>query len=271
MKNLNHNIIACLGEIKKEHKNYHSSFSNIIALLVWPILTFFFTYYNYESFNINELKKFDINNNNEFIVFLITGALVYNCFWSMVQSAFYLTFERQNGTLDSIFMSPINNMVILYGRALGGMTSSIWMYTSFSVFLLIITSKNINIVTLALIVLILIIILISSTIWGGFVNSLFLISRDSTFLFTLFDEPMNILSGAKIPVQSLPFFFQIISMIFPATYCIYIVRALFLKKEITTFMITAYLISLVATYISTWLILKYAEKKSKKTGTLQIY
>ncbi|EOL43665.1 ABC transporter permease [Enterococcus caccae] len=263
-------IIMCIGEVKKQYRNYHNSLSTFMSLLIWPIITFFHTYFTYQSFDVSSLKNFNIHSNKEFIIFLITGALVFNCFWSMVQSAFFLILERQNGTIETTFLAPVNRTVLMYGRALGGLLTNVWMFGSFSL-LLILLSSSISIKVLLLSFLSFFVILISSTIWGGFMNSLFLISRDANYLFSIFDEPMNLFSGTKMPVQAFPLWGRFISSFFPATYCLYIVRAIFLDQKIQITMILLFILSLVVLVLLTQLILYFAEKNNKKNGSLQLY
>lgn len=263
-------IIPCFGEIKKMQINYQKSKANTLSLLFWPIITFALTYYTYSSFNIENLLFYEIHNKKEFLIFLIAGALGYNCFWAMVQGAFMMTRERQDGTLEIVFLSPTNRLSIMYGRALGGVISNVWLFASFSVFIILINSE-INLMTLFKMILAFIMLLIASTIWGGLINSLFLTSRDASFLFTLCDEPMKFFSGVQLPIQSFPLWAKWISSIFPATYCIWIIRAIFLGSSITPYMVFLFILSLLLMVVLSIIILKKAEEHNKKTGNLQLY
>lgn len=264
------NLIACIGEFKKQYINYHNSLPNFMSLLVWPSLVFFQTYYMYKSFDITAMERFGIFGHNNFIIFLITGSLVYNCFWSMVQSAFFMVFERQNGTLEVVFITPANKVLLMYSRALGGLLSSIWMFGSFA-FIIIVMSSSISAKTLFLITIAFFIILISSTIWGGFINSLFLITRDSNYLFTICDTPMSLFSGTVIPIQAFPFLGKAIGSIFPATYCLYIIRGIFLPYKMNYIILFMFLLSLVSLIVATTIIMNLAEKNNKKNGSLSLY
>lgn len=264
------NIGICKAEIKKQIKNYQFSLANFFSLLIWPTLSFFEIYFQYKSFDIESLSKYAIYSLKDFYLFLITGTLVFNCFWSMVQSAFMLTFERQNGTLESTFATPANKLVVLYGRSLGGMFTNLWMFVSFS-FIAILIFKTISIDMGLLIVASFFILLISSTIWGGFVNSLFLISRDSSYLFTIFDEPMKLFSGTSIPVKAFPHVGQLVAALFPATYCLKIIRLIFLNASISLGELLPLIIILIVLVVATYIILFYAEKNNKQNGSFQLF
>lgn len=268
--NLSRNFIAVKGEIIKQRKNYHCSLSSILSLLVWPLINFIYIFYTYQSFDISYLSKYGLNSFNDFIIFLITGSLVYNCFWSMVQSAFYLNFERQNGTLESIFISPMNVVLYFYARALGGILSSLWMYFSFSIITMLFL-KEITVRLILLSVISLGIIVFSATVWGAFINVLFITSRDSNYLFTLCDEPMRIFSGSTIPVQAFPTLVQIISFIFPATYCMNVIRTIYGISTINYKQILFYFVSLIILIVITILVAKLAYKKNRNDGSLNLY
>lgn len=264
------NIIACLGEAKKQIINYQLSTSNLLSLFIWPLISFFFTYYTYRSFDIVTLHRYNILTENDFWVFILTGALVYNGFWSMVQSAFFLTFERTNGTLELLLLSPIHTVYILYGRSLGGLLSSTWMFMLFSIIgMLFILPFSVDVLIILLFSFILLV--ISSIVWGGFMNALFLVSRDSTFMFSIFNEPMELFTGIKIPVKAFPVWGQTIASLFPATYCLMIIRSLFGIEVITNKIVYQYLFIMILIIFLTVIIVNWSEKNATKNGSYTLY
>lgn len=241
-----------------------------MSLIVWPIIIFFQTFYTYKSFDLSVLSRFGIGNQKELLVFLISGTLVYNCYWAMVQSALLLVHERQNGSLESIFITPISLINFLIGRAMGGILTNIGMFFSFTIILLIIMGK----ISLELIfscILSLAVIIISSIIWGAFINSLFLVSRDSNYLFTICDEPMKILSGTNIPVGAFPVICRMLSFVFPSTYCLYLVRGIFFVENLSYSIWVLFIGVLLCLFTFTFLISKKAYKKNKESGNLFLY
>jgi ABC-2 type transport system permease protein len=263
---------TCLAEIKKQHKNYYNSWSSFISLLIWPALICFTSYYVYLSFDLNQLVQYGLETKEQLMIFLIIGALGYNSFFSMIQGAFQITNERQNGTLEIIYATPANRLAMLYGRALGGFLQSVWM---FSVFFVTVVLYNSEVTFSKIISLMLsyLIMTIASIIWGGFINILFIITRDASFLFTICDEPMNFFSGVKIPLLAFPIWAQIISSIFPLTYCLLIMRRIIIKGSIFNnledlFKLFASLLILV---FLTHILSVLAEKHNRETGNLQLY
>lgn len=263
-------IRTCKAEMKKQMRNYSSDWTSYFSLLLWPILILFTTFFTYYSFEYKSLSQYGFSTPKDLILFLVSGALVYHSFWTMVQGALMMNRERQNGTLEMAFMTPANRMALMYGRALGGGIQNAWMFICFSAcMILLVTSFTVKI--LLSILFIYIFLLISATVWGGFIGTLFLTSRDSGYLFTICDEPMNFFSGTKIPIESFPLWAKIFSSVFPTTYCIYLVREIFMKGTIQIRFIRNLCVLLFAMIILTGIILKMAEENLRKNGSLQLY
>lgn len=263
-------LTVCFGEVRKQRKNYFSSWSNYFSLLLWPVLTFFTTYFTYSSFDVSVLVPYHLEDTRRFITFLVTGSLGYNCFWAMVQGAWQIEHERENGTLEIAFLTPANRMAMMYGRSLGGFIHNVWMFACFSI-IIILFNSTVSVRMILSILFGFVILLIASTIWGGFMTSLFIVTRDSNFLFTLCDEPMNFFSGVKIPTEAFPLWAQVVSSVFPCTYCIYIIRSIFLGSSVNGWKILEFLLSMLAMLVITAVVLRCAEKRNRETGNLQFY
>jgi ABC-2 type transport system permease protein len=115
---------------------------------------------------------------------------------------------------------------------------------------------------------------ILSMLWGMFLNSLFLYSRDSSFLFTILEEPMEIFAGIKIPTQVFPFWARIISIIFPLTYSAEVLRRALLGGENICQLKGYFLIGLLWAFlmlIVTIACLYTGEQYSRKTGNMSLF
>lgn len=263
---------VCLAEIIKQRKNYYNSWTNFISLLLWPVLVYFTTFFTYYSFDISLLKKYEISSKEDLLIFLIIGALGYNCFFAMVQGAFQILKERENGTLEMIYLTPANRLALLYGRALGGFFQSTWLFTLFFT-VIIIFMGNIDIGKLVTLILSYLILFFCSIIWGGFMNALFMTSRDSSFWFSVCDEPMNFFSGVKIPVSSFPPFVRVLAAFFPLYYCLDVMRIILLAPNLQVhFMHLCNLfISVIMLVLITYFISCVSEGRNRKTGNLQLF
>ena len=107
--------------------------------------------------------------------------------------------------------------------AFGALIQEVWMFCCFCVFILFYT-KAIQFNNILILPFVFLLLLLSSTIWGGMLNSIFMFSRDASIVMDIFDTPMTLFSGSRIPRNCFPFWAKMISLVFPLTYCINIIR-----------------------------------------------
>lgn len=67
------------------------------------------------------------------LAFLATGTLAYAFFFSLVQSAWHLSFERSTGTLELLFLSPAGRLTLMIANGAGALLQNAWLLTCFTV------------------------------------------------------------------------------------------------------------------------------------------
>ncbi|MFZ5353690.1 MAG: ABC transporter permease [Bacillota bacterium] len=260
------------AEMIKQHKNYFHSKMIYVSLFVWPLIGFVSAYYSFKPFNIEGTPIPYINEEN-LIIFILLGYICMSFFRSLVQSAWRFSFERQSGTLELIYLTPVSRLSVVLGNAVSSVFESVWVMVVFAggIFLLKYKYFYIN-VPAALISTMLM--MLMAVCWGMLLNSLFLFSRDTGFLFTILEEPMEIFAGVKVPTVVFPLWAKLISLIFPLTYAIEAMRRVFLNGEslyaIRGFMGISVLI-VILMLIITNICLKLGEDHAKKTGNMALF
>lgn len=269
---MHHFVGTFRAEMTKQNLNYFNSASAYVFLFLLPVLVFFVTLYTYQVFDLSHLRPYGINSRDELVVFLVSGSLGYYCFFSMVESALYIQSERENGTLEMVFLTPASRMGLLYGRALGGLIQNMWMYSAFSL-LIMLASHRVSVGSLLKVPLAFAVVVVASTVWGGFINAIFLTTRDVNFWFVLTDEPMRLLSGTIIPVAAFPAAVKAVSAVFPLTYCLIVVRALLggSSEGLGWTGVLVFALSLSVVVLLTFAVTILAERHNRKTGSLQLY
>ncbi|MGN1378685.1 MAG: ABC transporter permease [Dorea sp.] len=265
-------LLVMRAEIQKQQQyDYHSAYV-YLSLLVWPILGFFEVYYTYRPFEMTGFMG--ISNSRELLAFLGTGFMAYTCFWSMVQGAWSMANqERMGGTLEISFLTPANRLAMNYGKALGALIQEVWMFCCFCVFILIYTG-TLKLQNIFLLPLIFFLLIISSTIWGGMLNAIFLFSRDASIVMNLLDTPMTLFSGSRIPVSCFPWWAKLISCVFPLTYCLNIIRFVFhIREEGKDWVadLAGLMLCLCIMIAFTVFLIRKAEEHNRETGELQFY
>jgi ABC-2 type transport system permease protein len=269
MKNF---IKAVKAEMVKQHKVYFHSKVIYVSLFIWPILSFVASYFSFKPFNINSSTVSYLNERN-LLVFMLLGYICMSFFRSLIQSAWNFSFERVAGTLEYIYLSPVNRLAVILGNTLSSLFESVWVMVVFSISIFILNNKSLNINILAAII-VFILMIIMAVMWGMLLNALFLFSRDSAFLFTILEEPMEVFTGVKVPTVIFPLWAKVISFIFPLTYAIEAIRRVFLNgddlNKVQGFIgISSFIIILMFLLINLCLIL--GEKHSKKTGNMTLF
>lgn len=270
---MNNIWIVLKGEIVKQHHNSFHSYFVYFSLLIWPILGFLTVYFTYKPFELKGSNMLWISNSKDLMIFLSTGYMAYTCFWSMVQNAWQLGWtERQSGTLEIAFLSPANRLVMLYGKALGALLQETWMFLCFCIFVLF-YAGGINVNSIFLLPIVFILLILSATVWGGMMNAIFLFSRDASILMNLFDDPMVLFSGVRVPTNNFPVWAKAIASIFPLTYCLNIIRAVFVKFELAQCLseLLKLLVCLSIMIGITVLCMKKAEQINRNSGEFSLF
>ncbi|MDF2484192.1 MAG: ABC-type polysaccharide/polyol phosphate export system, permease component [Herbinix sp.] len=260
------------AEIVKQHKNYFYSKTIYISLFLWPLFSFITTYYSFQVFDLSKSKVPYITAENV-VVYLLLGYMCMSLFRCLVQSAWRFSFERFHGTLELIFLSPSNRAAVLLGNAVASLFESVIITVVFTVFMLVLKSEALFFKLLPAVIVFLLVIGMA-VVWGMFLNSLFLFSRDTNFLFTVLEEPMEIFSGVKVPIILFPLWAKMIAAIFPLTYAIEAVRRVMLYGsslyEIRIYLLIGILI-MIALLIAIMIILVIVEKHIRVTGNITLF
>lgn len=265
-------VKVLLAEAKKQHLNYFHNLSIYISLFIWPLLSFITSYYSFKPFDISNSNIPYLNKDN-MVVFILLGYMTLCLFRSLVQSSWRFAYERVIGTLELIYLSPASRQGVILGNAVSSLFESISVMVIFTIGVLIFNRDVLNINYFSLVVVI-IITLLMAVLWGMLLNSLFLFSRDASFLFTVLEEPMEIFAGVKVPTSVFPLWAKVISMLFPLTYAIDAIRMVFLNavtiQKLTGFIIIGVVIN-VLLYFSSILILRVVEIHSRRTGNFTYF
>ncbi|WP_186579406.1 ABC transporter permease [Aquibacillus kalidii] len=262
------------AEMVKSHQhNFHSKMI-YLSLFFWPVLLFITSYFALKPFDLGSTSPIaEFFDPDDLMLFLLTGYLGYIFFWSLVQSAWQTSYERQTGTLELIFLTPVSRLAFVYGRAAGNLFEAVWLFSVFTVLMLVIVGGMQSIVWSAL-PLAFVILIVSAVIWGGFLNVVFLFSRDASFLFTILEEPMEFFAGIRLPVAAFPVWGKVIAYIFPLTFVLEMIRGLVVEGKSFTELLSpfAWLVGILSLlFLLTIILLNKAEKNAKETGNMVLF
>lgn len=263
------------ASIIQQHKDYFCHKTIYITLCVWPILTFITTYYSYKPFSRTIImEKLGLGSEQEIYLFLLLGFIGMMSFDTLIQSAWRSAYAtRISGALELLYMSPANRLAVLIGNAISSLLGSVWMIAVFGLIMMGIFREAIML-HIPSVICCAILLLLISICWGVFLNSLFLYSRDSGFLFTVFQYPVEMFSGAKIPYRMLPLWARSIGGVMPLTYIIIIMRRVILNGALIRDMGFELSLSVglgIILLLLAFIIVKRAEKNARIHGSATLF
>ncbi len=260
-----------LAEIRRTFLENILNKYQYISLFLWPLLTFLQMITNILPFDSSDLVSMNIFSGIDLVFYIFTGFVVYFFFNSLIENATRIYTDRYYGTLEAVWLTPINKILFIYGRASGGLISTAWAF----IYILILTFiffQNITFKGVIAWILIFFIICITAIVWGGFLISLCLSLRDPSIIFSILDGPDEIVCGVQVPTFRLPKWVQIIASVLPLTYSISLIRYILFGNILNHLSVVIMCIGInIMFIILTITILKFTEKSLRKTGNYNMY
>lgn len=265
-----------LAEGLKQHRTLFGSRLIYFSLLIWPILQLTAAYYAFQPFLHSQsvVRHWPLAvDAHAIFLFFTTGMLAYTFFWSLVQSSWHFSFERFNGTLELLFLSPANRFALILANGTTALFQSTWLFLTFAIGMIAIVG-GLKVASPMMFLVAFLGLLVPSVAWATFLNSIFIFSRDSGFLYTILEEPMSFFAGVKIPLLAFPLWVRIIGLIFPLTTSLVVLRGALLEGAdiVALWPQILFLMGLSAVLMGLAVILlKYGEDHARKHGTLTLF
>lgn len=263
------------AEALKQHRRLGGSKLVVFSMLLWPLLELMAAYYTVRPvMTATAVQRWPVAADpHALFAFLATGALAFTFFFALVQSSWHFSFERQTGTMELLFLSPANRLVLVMANGAGALVQNTWIFTCFTALTLTVFDVM-RVAHPAMFAVVFLALLVPAVAWGAFLNSLMLFSRDSAFLYTLFGDPMAFAGGVRLPLFALPTWLGAIASVLPLTVSLTVVRGALLDglgvAELAPQLgrlavLTAALLGLAA------LTLRIGERRAQETGQLRLF
>jgi ABC-2 type transport system permease protein len=260
--------VVC-AEAVKQHWAFYNNPSVYVVILIWPILGFCGAYYAFMPFMGTRGSPM---SDQSILIFALTGYLGYTFFVSLIQSAWRFSFERFWGTLELLLVTPTSMMAIIIGNATGALFESVWMFTTFFLgFGMLFGHLHLHLGMLALSLAVL---TVGALAWGALLNSLFLFSRDASFLFAVFEDPMEFFSGVRFPVEFFPLWLRYISYLFPLTWSLGFLRGALIDGQSLVQLWKPAAVNLAVAagqLLLTYVLAVVGERQARRTGQYALY
>ncbi len=276
-KDLRANALIIWSELLKNLKFLRAYPAVFIFWTIFPIFWFIPFILQGQAFvgGLQSAEFAELAGTSNFVAFVILGGILN----SYVLTSLYgvgesVRREAYRGTLDYLLSSPCNKAFILIGKAVSeSISSTMYASTQLVVCILFFGIE----ITLGVIMPILLIVILLVLGLYGIALMLAAISlryKQAHDLAHTLENVFYIFSPVRYPVQSLPSWAQIISMILPLTYALIAVRSLMLLRyDITAIyyeILLLFLIDVAAIFLGFYLF-NWMEERTKKSGTISHY
>ncbi|MEV0147224.1 MULTISPECIES: ABC transporter permease [unclassified Nonomuraea] len=228
-----HAVKVFRAEALKQHRQIFGSKLVMFSMLIWPLLTLAQTYYTLHPLAATPgiASRWPVAADPErLLAFLATGTLGFTFFFSLVQSAWHFSMERQTGTLELLFLSPADRLAVVVANGFGALVQNVWLFACFSAAMFTLLDV-VNVAHPGMYAVVFLAMLVPAVAWGAFLNSLLIFSRDAAFLYTLLDDPMWFAGGVRLPTFALPGWLRAAGSVLPLTGSLVVVRGALLDGQ----------------------------------------
>lgn len=217
---------------------------------------------NIQSNKIQVIETNFYNPNLEFIWFTVISLVgILSAMTGLVLTSLSIANEKEKGTFDEIFISPLSAFEILIGKMIPPLLIALFVNIFMSVSAIIFYKVPFcGSIVLFLVSSIIYIMSILSV--GLFLSSISKTQQQAIFLAFTFFVPVVMTSGYISPVENMPQFFRLIASINPLNYYLVIIKGIFLK-DINIFPVIKNLFPLIIMTILMMILTHYIfEKKN---------
>lgn len=197
----------------REMKRFLRSWSRILSTLMMPFFFLIFLGFGFKGAFFP-----GIGYTKDYIHFLVPGIIGMTLISTSIFAGFSVLWDREFGFLKEIMVAPVSRISVVFGRILGGMSTSLFQAISI---LFISIGMGFKIPSFfSFLFSILIMILISSGFIGlGLIfSSIIKDIQGFGLIMQMIVFPLFFLSGALFPISNLPKVLRLISFINPLTY-----------------------------------------------------
>src|SRR5918993_1824456 len=198
----------------REFKVFLRERSRLVASTFTPLLWLFVIGSGMDSNGFNS-----INANVDYQRFIFPGIVCMSVIFSSIFYGSYIIWDRKFDFLKSVMVAPISRGIIFTGKTLGGMTNSL---VQVSILLIVGGIIGVHYTTLSLVQTVVVVLLLSFSLTslglalGSYMHSL----EGFQMIVSFVVLPLFFLSGALFPLDNLPEWLSILTMLDPATYAV---------------------------------------------------
>jgi ABC-2 type transport system permease protein len=198
---------------ERQIKEYFRNKQRMVGTLAQPLLFLV-------TFGFGLSPTFKQAGNGNYIQYLTPGIVGMTILFSAVMNGMSLIWDKQFGFLKETLVAPVSRVSLLFGRCLGGATTSIFQGLIVIIFAFLMGFRISNWALFPLAVILMFSIALLFSLLGTSLASKFDDMQSFPTILNLLVMPMFFLSGALFPIKNFPVGIKILAKINPMTYCV---------------------------------------------------
>lgn len=210
---MNPNFTAIYILWLREVKRFLRSRSRVLSTLMMPIFFLVFL-----GFGFKGVFFPGIGYTNDYIHFLVPGIIGMALISTSIYAGFSVLWDREFGFLKEIMVAPVSRRSVIFGRILGGMTTSLFQAISILLISMIMGFRITSVSSFLLAFLIMILISFGFIGLGLIFASVIRDIQGFGLIMQMIVFPLFFLSGAIFPLSNLPKILRYASFFDPLTY-----------------------------------------------------
>ncbi len=170
---------------------------------------------------------------DNYVVFIYPGILGMSLLFTSIFSAMSIIWDREFGFLKEVMVAPISRTSVAVGKALGGSTVAVIQGLFILLFAPLI-GVSYTFQTLIIIIPLMFLISFSLTSLGIVIAARMESMEGFQMVMNFLVMPLFILSGAMFPIERLPEWLKVLTVLDPLTYGVDALRGLMLGPEVSS-------------------------------------
>ncbi len=203
---------------ERQVKEYFRNKYRMLATLMLPFLFLI-------AFGFGISPMFEQTGNGNYIQYLLPGIIGMTILMGSTMNGMSLIWDKKFGFLKETLVAPVSRTSLLFGRCLGGATTSIFQGIIVLILGILLMGFQITDMLLLLIAIpFMFLIALFFNLLGTSFASVFDDMQSFPIIINFLVMPMFFLSGALFPINNFPDIIKFIASINPFTYCVELLR-----------------------------------------------
>ena len=251
------------------HRYMQRQAAYAIELLRWPLFPVLYFVALYLTYSVSGREMVSGYPVSGFLLVGVLGMVLWSS--NLWASGYAIEFERREGTLQTLFLSPASRSAVVLGYGAGSLIIMVGPTAIVLTSIALLLRIEFAVASVIAVILSILGMFIAAISLGYVLAGFFVLTRRANVIANFLQSPVLLLSGAVLPAQELPDTLQYFARVFPLSHGMDAVR-LSLLAGATPVDVMGHLVGIVCTstilLLVGWLLLRRVERDARDGAEL---